>query len=198
MKIFSRLNLLLLGLLILVAACGPQTHEFGGLTFDDPEAAPDFTLSAANDQSVSLSDFRGQYVFIYFGYTFCPDLCPDTLAKLARVRKQLGEQGEQMQVIMISVDPDRDTPDKLAEYVSHFDGSFVGLTGSDAEIDATGAAYGLFYQRHEGTAATGYLIDHTARTYLLDPDGRIIVAYPHEATDDAIEADMRWLLDQNS
>ena len=119
------------------------------------------------------------------------------MAKLARVRKELGNKGEQMQVIMISVDPARDTPDKLAEYVGHFDDSFVGLTGSDEELDATGAAYGLYYDRHDGTPATGYLIDHTARTYLLDPDGRIIVAYPHEALDDAIEADMRWLLKQN-
>ncbi len=197
MKIFTRLNLLVLALLLLVVACGPQTHEFGGLSFENPQVAPDFTLTGVNNQSVSLSDFRGQYVFIYFGYTFCPDLCPDTLAKLARVRKELGNKGDQMQVIMISVDPARDTPDKLAEYVGHFDESFVGLTGSDEELDATGAAYGLYYDRHDGTPATGYLIDHTARTYLLDPDGRIIVAYPHEAPDDAIEADMRWLLKQN-
>jgi len=195
MKRFSRLIGILLCLLLLTPACSRQAHEFGGAVYEEPQAVPDFTLSAANGQSVSLSDFRGQYVFIYFGYTFCPDLCPDTLAKLARVHQQLGDEAGQVQVVMISVDPERDTPERLAEYVAAFDDSFVGLTGSPAEIDAAGAAFGLYYEKHEGTAATGYLIDHTARTYLLDPDGRILVAYPYDATDDAIEADLHYLLD---
>jgi len=194
MKRFYRPIGILLCLLLLSTACS-QTHEFGGAVYEEPQTVPDFTLAAANEQTVSLSDFRGQYVFIYFGYTFCPDLCPDTLAKLARVHKQLGDEAGQMQVVMISVDPERDTPEKLAEYVAAFDDSFVGLTGSPTEIDAAGAAFGLYYEKHEGTAATGYLIDHTARTYLLDPNGRILVAYPYDATDDAIEADLRYLLD---
>ena len=194
MKRFSRLIGILLCLL-LTTACSRQAHEFGGAVYVEPQAVPNFILSAANGQSVSLSDFRGQYVFIYFGYTFCPDLCPDTLAKLARVHQQLGDEAGQVQVVMISVDPERDTPERLAEYVAAFDDSFVGLTGSPAEIDAAGAAFGLYYEKHEGTAATGYLIDHTARTYLLDPDGRILVAYPYDATDDAIEADLHYLLD---
>ncbi|MBK8985482.1 MAG: SCO family protein [Chloroflexi bacterium] len=190
-----RISLLILGLLFL-AACRPQPHEFGGLLFEDAQPVPDFSLAAANKQSISLSDYRGQFVFVYFGYTYCPDLCPDTLAKLARVRRQLGDQADQMQVIMISVDPERDTPDKLAEYVEHFSDSFIGLTGSPAEVDAAGAPFGLFYQKHDGTAASGYLVDHTARTYLLDRDGRILIAYPHDAPDTAITADLRYLLAQ--
>ena len=189
-----RFTLLMMGLLFLVA-CGQQTHEFGGLTFDEPQTVPDFTLEAANEQAVSLSDFRGRYVFVYFGYTYCPDLCPDTLAKLARVRQELGDQADQVQVVMISVDPERDTPETLAEYVGHFDDSFVGLTGSPAAIDAAGAPFGLFYEKHDGTVSSGYLIDHTARVFLLDRDGRILIAYPFDAPDEAITADLRWLLD---
>lgn len=190
-------SLLLLPLLALIISCtAPATHEFGGLVFETPQPAPDFTLTAAEGQQVSLSDYEGKYIFIYFGYTFCPDVCPITLGKLASVQADLGEQGDQMQVLMVSVDPERDTPEKLAEYVGHFDERFVGLTGSPEEIDAAGSAFGLFYQKHEGSAASGYLVDHTARTFLVSPDREIIVAYPQDASSEAVLADMQWLLAQ--
>jgi protein SCO1/2 len=190
-------SLLLLPFLTLIIGCTtPATHEFGGLVFPTPQPAPDFTLTAAEGQQVSLSDYEGKYVFIYFGYTFCPDVCPITLGKLASVQADLGEQGDQMQVLMVSVDPERDTPEILAEYVGHFDERFVGLTGSPEEIDAAGSAFGLYYQKHEGSAASGYLVDHTARTFLLNPDREIIAAYPQDASSEAVLADMQWLLAQ--
>jgi protein SCO1/2 len=180
-----------------LAGCTATTHEFAGATLEDPQPVPDFTLTSA-EGPVSLSDFRDQYVFLYFGYTFCPDFCPTTLAKLRQVRGELGEDADRMQVLMVSVDPERDTPEVLAEYVDAFDPAFVGLTGTTAEIDAAGEPYGLFYQRNEGSAATGYLVDHTTRTYLIGPDGRALVAYPHDATADAMLADLRWLMEQES
>lgn len=188
------LMLFMLGLMLGVLGCAPQTHEFAGAVLPDTQPMPDFTLTAANDQPVSLSDYSGKYVFVYFGYTFCPDLCPDTLAKLARVRDELGAGADQVQVIMISVDPARDTPEILADYVSHFDPTFVGITGTKEEIDAVGVPYGLYYEAHEGTAASGYLVDHTARTFLIDKAGVARVAYPFDATTDALLADMEWLL----
>ncbi len=182
--------------LVGLAGCSTaETHEFAGAALEDPQPVPDFTLTAA-DGPVSLSDFRDQYVFLYFGYTYCPDFCPTTLAKLRQVREGLGDDAGRMQAIMISVDPERDTPDLLARYVAAFDPTFVGLTGAPAEIDAAGDTYGLFYERHEGSAATGYLVDHSTRTYLIGPDGRALVAYPHDATADAILADLRWLIEQ--
>ena len=181
-----------------LAGCSAApAHEFAGAALEDPQPVPDFTLTAAGGP-VSLSDFRYQYVFLYFGYTYCPDFCPTTLAKLRQIRSELGDDAGRMQVIMISVDPERDTPDLLARYTAAFDASFVGLTGAPDEIDAVGDTYGLFYQKHEGSAATGYLVDHSTRTYLIGPDGRALVAYPHDATADAILADLRWLLDQES
>lgn len=184
-------------LLWLSAACSAfQPHEFGGVVFPEPQTVSDFALTAANDQTVHLSDFEGDYVFVYFGYTFCPDLCPDTLAKLALVRRELGDDAERMQVLMVSVDPERDTPERLAEYVSFFDDSFVGVTGTPEEIDAAGKPFGLYYEAHEGSSDSSYLVDHTARAFLLDPNGRLIVAYPYDASDEAILADMEYLLAQ--
>ena len=197
---WSRPAALLLAALLLVGlgACSAEaTHEFAGAVLEDPEPLPDFTLTSA-EGPVSLSDFRGQYVFLYFGYMFCPDFCPTTMAKLARVHRELGDDAARMQVVMVSVDPDRDTPDALAEYTAAFNPSFMGITGTKEEIDAAGEPYGLFYQRNEGSAATGYLVDHSTRTYLIGPDGRALVAYPHDAPAEGILADLRWLIDQES
>lgn len=183
-------------LLVGLSACsGEVTHEFAGAVLESAEPLPDFTLTAA-DGPVSLSDFRGQYVFLYFGYMFCPDFCPTTMSKLAKVHRDLGDDASRMQAIMISVDPERDTPDALAKYAAAFNPSFLGITGTKEEIDLVGEPYGLFYERHEGSAATGYLVDHSTRTYLIGPDGRALVAYPHDATAEAILADLRWLMDQ--
>ena len=175
-----------------IVGCTPQQHEFAGILLENPEVVDDFTLTAVNDQDVSLSDFAGKYVFLYFGYGYCPDLCPDTLAKMARIREDLGEDADKVQVILVSVDPERDTPEVLAEYVSYFDESFVGITGTPEEIDAAGQPFGIYYEKHEGTAASGYLIDHTARTFLLDPERRVRISYAHDVLDDEILADLHW------
>lgn len=186
---------LLLFIAALVACSGP--HEFAGAAAVEPQLAPDFVLQSA-DGPVQLSDYDGQYVFIYFGYTFCPDICPATLAELARARRLLEDDADQVQVLMITVDPERDTPAQLAEYVSRFDPTFVGLSGDEAAINAIGKPYGLFYQRHEGSAATGYLIDHTARAFLLDPQRQVRVAYPYDAAAEDIVADLRYLFRSGS
>ena len=186
------------GTAVFPAACREPAHEFAGAVLDSTQPVPDFTLTGV-DGPVSLSDYDGKYVFVYFGYTYCPDICPDTLSKLARVLKQLKpEEAEQVQVIMISIDPDRDTPELLAEYAAYFDPSFVGITGTQDEIDAAGKPYYLFYEKHEGTSASGYLIDHTARTYLVDKAGNARVAYPFDAQADAIAEDLKWLMRHES
>jgi len=147
---------------------------------------------------VRLSDFQGKYLFVYFGYTFCPDVCPLTLSTLQSVRKRMPEEASQIQVVMISVDPERDTPEVLAKYMSYFDDTFVGITGSPEEIASIGEPFGLFYEKGEGSAATGYLISHSARAYLIDPEGNARVAYPHGATDDQIIADLKYLFETES
>jgi len=187
----KRLTILLL-LFVFLTACGGEPQYFGTL-WPGPQQATDFTLESA-DGPVSLSDFSGKIVLLYFGYTFCPDICPSTMTDLAQVMQDLGKKADEFQVIMITVDPERDTPQQLADYVSHFDPSFIGLSGTEEEIAAVAADYGIFYERHEGTAASGYLIDHTARVFVIDKNGEYSLSFFFGMTRDEMASDLRNVL----
>lgn len=187
---------LLLGtLFLLLAACQSKPTYYGTL-WPSPQAAADFTLTSVNGP-VSLTDFSDKVVLLYFGYTFCPDVCPATLTELRQVLHEMGKDADQIQVIMITVDPERDTPAQLADYVTHFDPSFIGLSGTEAEIAAVAAQYGVFFERHEGTAATGYLVDHTARVFVIDRQQQYWLSFPFEMPPDEMKSDLETVLKQN-
>ena len=186
----------LLAILLLLSACQRQ-HEFAGTELSAPHPAPHIALESV-DGPVSLHDFKGRFTYVYFGYTFCPDICPTTLATLKSVKEELGEDVGLMEVVMITVDPERDTAEKLAEYVSYFDDSFVGLTADKERIDEIGKPFGLYYEKHEGSEATGYLVDHTAHVYLLDRASNTIVAYPHGTTAEQFLEDLEYLIKKGS
>ncbi len=171
-----------------------RAHEFAGEKLPVPMPAPDRALLSA-DGPVSLQDFQGKYTFVYFGYRFCPDVCPVTMGRLKQVRADLGENADQMAVIMITVDPERDTPEKMAEFMNYFDSTFVGLSGDKEAIDAVGKPFGLYYNRHEGTEASGYLVDHTSRFFLLDRNGNVILSYAHETPTAALLKDVQYLIE---
>lgn len=164
-----------------------------------PEAAPvaDFTLVGPGGAAVKLSDFRGKLTALYFGYTYCPDVCPTTLADLARALRQLGQRADTVQVIMVTVDPDRDTPEQLADYVRRFDPTFIGLSGSADQIAAAAASLGIYYQKREGTAATGYLVDHTATISVLDKEGRVLLVWPFGTLAEEMAADLTEIMRGN-
>ncbi len=193
-----RKTILLLTLITLtIVACGSgeiDPGRFKGTIMPTTIPAPDFTLTNGDGEQVMLSDYQGKIVLLYFGYTFCPDVCPATLADLKVVQERLDEEGEKIQVIMVTVDPDRDTPQKLAEYVSHFHPTFIGLSGSKEEIDAAGEGYGIYYEKHEGTEATGYLVDHTARVFVIEPDGTYRLSFPFATPTEDMVADLNLLL----
>ena len=193
LKVFLSVFVVILGLAAGVYFLRP--HTFHGTVIQSPEPSFDFTLTGI-DGDVSLSDFRGKMVLIYFGYTFCPDICPATLANVGQALRDLGSKADDVQVLMVSLDPERDTPEKLAKYVAQFHPSFLGITGSQEELDKVASLYGIFYQKTEGSNATGYLIDHTATLLVLDRDGYLKLVFPFGVTSDEIADDLKYMLRQ--
>lgn len=187
---------IVLGLVIIAAIALPrlQPYTFHGTVLQSPYPAPDFELLASHGQTVSLKDFEGNLVLLYFGYSFCPDVCPATLSELSQVMDMLGRQADEIQTIMISVDPERDTPEMMAEYTSHFHPSFMGVTGTPEQIAEIATLYGIFYEAHEGTAATGYLVDHTATVMVIDQTGHLKLVFPFGEPAENMAEDLEHLL----
>jgi protein SCO1/2 len=170
-----------------------QPHVFHGRVIQSNQTAPSLELQSA-DGTVRLSDFEGEVVVLYFGYTFCPDVCPITLAKLDRAMEIIGDDAEDVNVIMVSVDPQRDTPEMLKEYVEHFNPDFIGVTGDPETIDRVATMYGVYYEAEEGTEATGYLVNHTATVMVIDRDGYLKLVLPFEGTAEEVASDIEYFL----
>jgi protein SCO1/2 len=179
--------LLVVGLSVVLAwllwAWQPGVEGNGGhrrLALASAPEGGDFTLQSVSGP-VSLSDFRGKVVLLYFGYTACPDICPTNLAIIAYALKQLSPaERAKVQVLFVSVDPARDALERLAEYAAYFDPGILGITGSDAAVAAAAERYGAAYRRTEQSAsAMGYLVDHSAFTYVIDQDGELVDTLGH-------------------
>ncbi len=171
---------------------GPR---FNGLLIQSPDPVPNFTLTGPDDQPVSLHDFRGQVTLLYFGYTYCPDVCPATMQTLARAREMLpARDREKMQVVMVSVDPERDTPETLANYLAYFDPTFIGLTGDQEALLSATTPLGIYFEKQEVGSALSYLVDHTATVAVVDQEGYLRLIYPFNTPAEAIAADVRSLI----
>ena len=155
-------------------------------------AGGDFTLESASGP-VSLKDYRGKLVLVYFGYTFCPDICPTSLASTAEGLKQLKpEEAARVAMIFISVDPERDTPPRLKEYAEFFHPSLVGVTGTPENLAEIAKRYGVFYAKQKvETAGGGYVVDHSADTYVVGPDGQLVGKIAHATPPDRVVAEIR-------
>lgn len=174
-------------------ACARAPH-FTGTTLT-PKAAYDFTLTDANGRPFRLAGERGREVVLFFGYTRCPDVCPATMAQLARVERELpAADRARVQVVFVTVDPQRDTPAVIKRYVALFDPSFVGLTGTEAQLDPVFDAYHVWHQRIPGTKASGYLMAHSGSVYLIDPAGDLRVLHDWTDPAPAIASDVKELL----
>ncbi|MBE7469782.1 MAG: SCO family protein [Anaerolineae bacterium] len=183
----------LAGLVVLLGTMF-KPYTFRGMVLQSPQPATNFTLTSHMGQPISLTDFKGQLVLLYFGYTTCPDVCPTTLAELKQARQALGQRSDEVQVLMVTVDPERDTVPVLADYMTHFDPSFIGLTGTSEEIAQVATYYGIFYERKESESALGYLVDHTATVMAIDRDGYLRVVYPYGAPSEDIASDLDYML----
>jgi protein SCO1 len=169
-------------------------HEFNSVDISGASYARDFSLLDTSGQRRTMSDYHGKTVILFFGYTQCPDVCPATLSQLARVRRDLGPDGAKVQVLFVTLDPARDTPELIARYVPGFDPSFVGLYGSEAEIAATAREFRIFYQKVDGSSPTTYTLDHTAGSFVFDSTGQVRLFIRGQASADQIEADLKRLL----
>jgi len=170
-----------------------RPHIFGGAVIQSNQRIPRTELRSA-DGPVRLTDFEGKVVVLYFGYTYCPDVCPATLSKLADSMEILGSKADGVQVVMVSVDPERDTPELLEEYVTHFYPDFIGLTGDDSAINQIATLCGVVYQKAEGSAASGYTIDHTSTVLLVDKEGYLKLVLPFEGSAEQIASDIAYFL----
>lgn len=157
----------------------------------------DFTLQSAAGP-VSLSDYRGKLVLVYFGYTYCPDVCPTALAATGEGLKQLTpDERARVAMIFVSVDPRRDTPARLKEYVEFFDPGIVGVTGTPQALSEIAARYGVFYAEQKvATAGDGYVVDHTSDTYVVDPAGKLAGKIVHATPPDQVVVAIRQYLKQ--
>jgi protein SCO1/2 len=158
---------------VVVCGCGGSGPSFKNTDITGADYGKDFTLTDHTGKKRALADFRGKVVVVFFGYTHCPDVCPTTLADLRVAREQLGEDRKRVQVLFVTVDPERDTRELLANYVPAFDPSFLGLYGDPAATARVAKEFKVFYQKVPGKTPENYTVDHTAGSYVFDPQGRL-------------------------
>jgi protein SCO1/2 len=183
----------------LAVACGQTERQFKNIDITGADFGKDFHLTDHNGKPRSLADFRGKIVLLFFGYTHCPDVCPVTMAQFAQVMKELGADAKRVQVLFVTLDPERDTPALLAQYVPAFNPDFLGLYGDMAATKETAKAFHVFFEKQPGKTPETYSIDHTAGTYVFDTQGRLrlFVKYGQEGAPDLV-ADLRALLAEKS
>ena len=182
--------------LFVLTACqpAPQSPVFQATDITGAAFARDFRLTDHNGRIRTLADFRGKAVAIFFGYTHCPDVCPTTLSDFAAALKLLGEQAGRVQVIFVTLDPQRDTPEILKQFVPAFNPSFLGMYTDADTLKRLAKEYKVVYQKTSVKAADDYLIDHSAGTYVYDPKGNLRLLIPYGSGPDAIAHDLKILL----
>ena len=187
-------TLLVVALVALVAGCGKDGPKFQASDITGSAFARELALTDYNGRARTLADFRGKAVVVFFGYTQCPDVCPTTLAMLADVMKRLGPAADDVQVLFVTVDPERDTAELLSKYVPAFDARFLGLRGDADALARTAKEFKVIYQKQPGTTPGSYSMDHSAGLYIFDPQGKIRLYVGHNQGADVIAHDLSELL----
>jgi protein SCO1/2 len=187
------------GLLLVAGLVSASVARAAPMTLEDFEVGRyaiggDFTLTSQLGQKVRLSQYRGKVVALFFGYTYCPDVCPTTLSDFQKMQKLLGKEARRVQPLFITVDPARDTAPRLKSYLANFSGGTVGLTGTESEIRAVATLYQARFARNSTAPAGGYLMDHTGFIYLLDGTGKVRYVITPDAGGDLMAEGARRLL----
>jgi protein SCO1/2 len=177
-----------------LSACGPEKLQFKSIDITGANYANDFSLKDHNGVQRSLKDFKGKVVVVFFGFTQCPDVCPTALAELADVKRRLGSPGDRLQGIFISVDPERDTEAVLKAYMANFDPSFIALRPTMVQLPEVAKSFKIYYKKNEGKNAGSYTMDHSAGSYVFDPEGRARLYTRYGSGAEALASDVALLL----
>lgn len=190
------LKSLVAGCLVLLTACtpSPESTTLFGTDITGADFADDFSLTDHHGAHRQLADYRDKVVALFFGFTHCPDICPTTMADLAAAMKLLGADSDEVQVLFVTVDPERDTPEVLAQFVPSFDSRFVGLTGTVEEIDRAARIFRIFYARQQEPGQQSYSFDHSAGVYVYDKQGKIRIYMKYGQKPAELAHDLRSLL----
>ncbi|WP_048441409.1 SCO family protein [Caenimonas sp. SL110] len=185
-----------LGAGAILAGCMEPKAQFKSIDLTGADYAKDFQLPDHNGQVRTLKDFKGKIVVLFFGYTQCPDVCPTTMAELAQAKGLLGPDGEKIQGILVTVDPERDTPEVLKAYMANFDPTFLALRGTPEQVVATTKDFKVFYKKVQGKTATSYTMDHSAASFVYDTKGQLRLYTRYGSGAQALADDLRLLLKQ--
>ena len=175
-------------------ACSDAKPSFTGIDLTGADYAQGFNLPDHNGQVRTLADFAGKVVVVFFGFTQCPDVCPTSLSELAEAKQMLGADGERLQGIFISVDPERDTPSVMKDYMASFDPSFLALHATPTELVALSKSFKMYYKKVDGSTPTTYTMDHSAGSYVYDTQGRIRLYHRYGSGPAGLAADVKLLL----
>ncbi|MCO4095007.1 MAG: SCO family protein [Acidovorax sp.] len=178
----------------LFSACSEKKTEFRGVDVTGAEYARDLPLTDHHGKARHLSDFAGKVVVVFFGFTQCPDVCPTSMLELAEVKKMLGPDGDRLQGIFVTVDPERDTPEVLKAYMANFDPTFLALRGTPEQLAAVAKDFKIYYKKVDGKTPTSYTMDHSAGSYVYDTAGRLRVYNRYGSGAQALAADVKALL----
>ncbi len=182
----------------MLGACSQQAPVFASVDVTGVDYAKDFSLTDHNGKPRHLADFAGKVVVVFFGYTQCPDVCPTTMAELAEIRKSLGPDGDKVQGLFVTVDPERDTPEVLKAYVANFDPSFLALYTTPEGLAALAKDYKIYYKKVDGKTPTSYTMDHSAGSYVYDTKGQLRLFTRYGSGPKVLADDIRLLLKQAS
>jgi protein SCO1 len=182
----------------MLAACSESKPKFNAIDLTGADYAKDFHLPDTEGRIRSLGDFKGKLVALFFGYTQCPDVCPTTMAELAEAKKALGPDGAKLQVVFVTVDPERDTPQVLKGYMGNFDPTFIALRPTPQQLEVVAKDFKVYYKKVDGNTPTSYTMDHSAATYVYDTKGQLRLYTRYGSGPQALVADFKQLLAQDN
>ena len=177
-----------------MTACSPNAPQFTAIDITGADYAKDFALTDHNGQTRTLQDFQGKIVMMFFGYTQCPDVCPTSMAEMAEIKQLLGKDGERLQGLFVTVDPERDKPEMLKEYMAAFDPTFLALVPTPEQLAVLAKDYKVYYKKVDGPTPTSYTMDHTAGSYVYDTRGKLRLFTRYGTKPELTAADIKQLL----